>query len=108
MIILSNDEQLGCPWTGRRDQLESHVATVCEWTSLPCKFCQVLFRRGDMMSHEAVCVERTTVCDLCDAQFPFRVSLQHRDRCLQVNHISHILMHIHWLIPSCSTGCHCM
>jgi hypothetical protein len=57
----------GCPFTGQRQYIESHVANDCEYTIAPCELdeCKELLLKKDLNTHAETCKYRTAECNMC-------------------------------------------
>ncbi|KAI8885947.1 hypothetical protein K501DRAFT_244889 [Backusella circina FSU 941] len=57
----------GCPYTGQRQYIGSHVTSDCEYTIAPCELeeCKELLLKKDLNTHAATCKYRTAECNMC-------------------------------------------
>ena len=65
-----------CQWIGKLAQLDSHVAVVCGFVKLNCRFCSGLVYRGAMINHMAVCPLRPSLCKYCEAHTDINRNLE--------------------------------
>ncbi|XP_065055134.1 uncharacterized protein LOC135683718 isoform X2 [Rhopilema esculentum] len=66
-----------CKLKIEKAQLEKHEKEDCLMRMVPCKFCEVSLKFGDMPDHENACGSRTEKCEKCGNYIMIKFSMTH-------------------------------
>ncbi len=82
----------GCSWQGQMNSIQNHInisngslpsnGSCCQYVPVPCKFCNVLYIRIDMETHEDECPLKPVHCEHCrNYTAPYHDVINHHDEC---------------------------
>ena len=71
-----------CPWTGKVEELPSHMDT-CEYQNVKCTndYCNAYILRKDVFEHLSTCPYQLVECGLCEQMYVRRDKESHDEEC---------------------------
>ncbi len=82
----------GCSWQGEMNKIQDHInisngsppsnGSCCQYVPVPCKFCNVLYKRINMETHEEECPLKPVQCEHCEEfTAPYHDVISHHAKC---------------------------
>lgn len=70
-VVRCTHNEEGCTWTGELHLLDNHLDLKerlkgCHYQQLTCSYCNSIFQRGQLESHELKCPKRVLICEYCN------------------------------------------
>jgi len=88
----TDDEPIGCKWTGMLSDRQKHLDDECEFIEVKCTIvgCGEMIQRRDLLTHQNICRNREIPCEHCHQLIPTHDAAAHTSVC---DHVSIVCPH---------------